>query len=102
MISHWKNLRRVGLCAAVFAVMLLLTFGMVLDRHPVRALAIGVVLFAGLTSLCATFVFGPLAYSSRSERATLVRILFLFLCIGLLVVGTAAFRAMLSWAAAAA
>jgi hypothetical protein len=70
---------------------------MVLDQHPASAMAIGVTLFAGLTTFCATFVFGPFAYSPRSWQALVVRVLLLLLCIGLFVVGKAAVQTILVW-----
>jgi hypothetical protein len=96
MTLHWKNLRRLGLGTAALSIVVLLTFGMVIDRYEMHLLVVGTTLVAGLTTFCATFVYGPLSYPRASSEAILARALLVFLSVGLVVVGSAAVRGMLA------
>src|SRR5690606_29420411 len=102
MTRHWRNLRRLGLGAAASSIVVLLIFGMVIDRYEMHLLVVGTTLFAGLTAFCATFVYGPLSYPRASSEATLARALLVFLGIGLAIVGSAVARQVLAEIAGAA
>ena len=101
-VRHSQIARAFALCLSAASVVVLFMYGMAPDKYEVVLLAAGASMMAGLTTFCATFVFGPLAYSRGSTELWLSRALLLFLVAGLVVVGSAAVRSVVAWAAGAA